>query len=129
MSITSFEKVMEFHKSFGVHIGNLNETFDDYDELNALRERILDEEYKEVKLAYANRDKANLVKELNDLKYVIEGWLITLGVDGDKSFDLVHQSNMSKLDEQGKPVLREDGKILKGPNYKAVNESDLLISF
>ena len=105
----------------------INGLINTYEELNGLRERILDEEYKEVKLAYANRDKANLVKELNDLKYVVEGWLITLGIDGDKSFDLVHQSNMSKLDEQGKPVLREDGKILKGPNYTPVNENDLLI--
>ena len=124
---TSFEQVLDFHKAFNAHIGTMDQTFEDYDALNALRERILDEEYNEVKLAYKSRDKANLIKELNDLKYVVEGWLVTLGVDGDKSFELVHKSNMSKLDDNGKPVLREDGKILKSHNYRPVNEQDLLI--
>lgn len=63
-------------------------------------------------------DKKKLTKELADLMYVTIGTAVTFGLPLKEVFEEVHRSNMSKLGEDGKPVLREDGKILKGPNYK-----------
>ena len=60
----------------------------------------------------------NVAKELADLLYVLYGFAVTYGIDIDEVFYQVHKSNMSKLGDDGKPVYREDGKIMKGPNYK-----------
>ena len=59
----------------------------------------------------------HIAKELADLLYVTYGAAYALGIDIDRAFELVHQSNMSKLGEDGKPIVRRDGKVLKGPNY------------
>ena len=64
-------------------------------------------------------DPVNLAKELADLVYVTVGMAIECGIPLDKVWDEVHKSNMSKIGPDGKFVIREDGKILKGPNYKA----------
>ena len=69
---------------------------------------------------------ANCLKELADLVYVCYQYAANLGWDLDEAMYRVHQSNMSKLDEDGKPVYREDGKVLKGPNYKPPNLEDLV---
>ena len=61
--------------------------------------------------------KEQIAKELTDLLYVVLGFGVVLGIDLDKTFKVVHDSNMSKLDDDGKPIYREDGKVLKGPNY------------
>jgi len=66
------------------------------------------------------------LKELADLVYVCYQYAENLRWDLDEALNRVHQSNMSKLGEDGKPILREDGKILKGPNYKEPNLSDLV---
>ena len=63
--------------------------------------------------------KRNFTKELTDVAYVTYWLAARVGIDLDAAFRLVHQSNMSKLGPDGKPVKREDGKVLKGPNYKA----------
>lgn len=68
----------------------------------------------------------SLVKELVDLLYVTYSALADLGVNVDKAFAEVHRSNMSKLGEDGKPIYREDGKVLKGPNYSPANLKDLV---
>ena len=68
----------------------------------------------------------NLLKELCDLLYVTYGFAISFGWDLDEVFRRVHASNMSKLDETGKPVLRDDGKVLKGDQYKELDLSDLV---
>jgi predicted HAD superfamily Cof-like phosphohydrolase len=68
------------------------------------------------------------LKEGADLLYVLLGTFVSLGL-GDQlieAFERVHISNMSKLDENGKPIYREDGKVLKGPNYKSPNLEDLV---
>ena len=65
-------------------------------------------------------------KELADLVYVCYQYAVNMGWDLDEAMDRVHKSNMSKLDEYGKPVLREDGKVLKGPYYQPPNLSDLV---
>ena len=69
---------------------------------------------------------ANCLKELADLGYVCYQYAANLGWDLDEAMFRVHQSNMSKLDEYGKPIYREDGKVLKGPNYTPPNLEDLV---
>jgi len=100
------------------------------EEVQALRIRLIQEEFDEVKAAIANRDIANLGKELADLLYVVYGAGAVFGLDLDRIFALVHKANLTKLGEDGKPVRREsDGKVLKGPNYKpAAPEVEKLIN-
>lgn len=62
-------------------------------------------------------DKAALLKEMADIQYVLSGMAVALGLPLQEAFERVHKSNMSKLGEDGLPILREDGKILKGENY------------
>ncbi len=69
---------------------------------------------------------ADCLKELADLVYVCYQYAANLEWDLDKALDLVHKSNMSKLDEDGKPIYRDDGKVLKGPHYKPPNLSNCL---
>ena len=66
------------------------------------------------------------LKELADLVYVCYQYATNLGWDFDEALNRVHDSNMSKLDVDGKPIYRSDGKVLKGPNYKPPNLSDLV---
>ena len=66
------------------------------------------------------------IKELSDLVYVCYQYAANMGWDLDEALHRVHESNMSKLDKEGKPIRREDGKILKGPNYKPPNLIDLI---
>ena len=68
----------------------------------------------------------NCLKELADLVYVCYQYAANMGWDLDEAMFRVHQSNMSKLDEEGKPIYREDGKVLKGPNYKPPILEDLV---
>ena len=72
------------------------------------------------------RLREHLVKELSDLVFVCYQFAATYNIDLDKAMALVFQSNMSKLDEQGKPIYRADGKVLKGPNYQEPNLADCL---
>ena len=71
-------------------------------------------------------NKANILKELADLVYVCYQYAANLGWDLDEAMHRVHESNMSKLDESGKPIYRDDGKGLKGPNYAPPNLEDLV---
>ena len=68
----------------------------------------------------------NCLKELADLVYVCYQYAANMQWDLDEAMHRVHESNMSKLDEDGKPIYREDGKVLKGPNYKPPNLEDLV---
>ena len=68
----------------------------------------------------------NTLKELADLVYVCYQYAENMGWSLDEALDRVHKSNMSKLDEDGKPIYREDGKVLKGPNYKPPSLTDLI---
>jgi predicted HAD superfamily Cof-like phosphohydrolase len=70
--------------------------------------------------------KADALKELADLVYVCYQYAANMGWDLDEAMHRVHESNMSKLDEYGKPILREDGKVLKGPYYAPPNLEDLV---
>lgn len=119
--------VHEFHQVFGCAIDQRT------DEVLALRARLIDEEFGEIFEeitgptgdfldVYDIRpieevDLVKLAKELADLVYVVYGTAVSLGIDLDAAVRQVHDSNMSKLGPDGKPILREDGKILKGPHY------------
>lgn len=73
-----------------------------------------------------NKSREDLAKELTDLLYVCHWTAATIGIDVNEAFRRVHASNMSKLGPDGKPVKREDGKVLKGPGYHAPDLSDIV---
>lgn len=118
-----FEMVREFHETYGQAVAQPPEY-----KLLKFRFDLIDEEVQEVaeelaELSNARTDqvrhihKVKLTKELVDLLYVTLGAGVALGLPLVEAFDEVHRSNMSKLGEDGKPIHREDGKVLKGPNY------------
>ena len=74
----------------------------------------------------AQEFKSDALKELADLVYVCYQYAENIGWDLDEALDRVHRSNLSKLDDDNKPIYREDGKVLKGPNYKPPNLKDLV---
>ncbi len=86
---------------------------------------LMAEELAEIDMAMADcthvEDLPDLAKELADLLYVVYDTSAAFGLDIDRVFAEVHSSNMSKLDADGKPIYREDGKVLKGPNYQSPN--------
>jgi len=97
-----------------------------------LQRRLIVEEFKEF-LDAENQlimgltvNSAECLKELADLVYVCYQYAANLSWDLDEALDRVHQSNMSKLDDNGNPIYREDGKVLKGPNYQPPNLNDLV---
>jgi predicted HAD superfamily Cof-like phosphohydrolase len=105
----------------------INEDFSKLTEKDAkrikLRSDLTSEEYRELATADTPEE---IMKESCDLVYVIMGMFVEFGWNFDEAFKRVHESNMSKLDEDGKPIYREDGKILKGPNYTPPTLKDLL---
>jgi predicted HAD superfamily Cof-like phosphohydrolase len=121
-SKTNYEKVREFHKAFGQAL-DVDSSKDEAFDLSLLRARLIREEYSEVMSAVNDEE---VLKELADLLYVVYGTAATFGWDIDTAFNRVHESNMSKLGDDGKPIYREDGKVLKGPNYKPADLSDLV---
>lgn len=116
---TNYDKVREFHRAF-FHLMDkeLDATTLVGFERAALRNRLILEEVGEMQKELFGWDKKKLAKELADLLYVVYGTAATYGIPIDEVFNRVHESNMSKLGVDGKPVYRDDGKVLKGPNYK-----------
>jgi hypothetical protein len=126
------QQLIEWHQKFEVPFRTQPDPYDDSDETMALyrlRARIMKEEVKEWELeATYNAPIENRAKELADILYTVFGTIITEGLQDyiERAFDAVHQSNMSKLDENGKPFKRADGKVLKGPKYKEPDLSFLV---
>jgi len=127
------KKVKEFHKSMEMAI-NAPYT----KPLLELRQKLINEEAAELNAeinallseiekggAPSKDTKLKMFKELADLQYVLSGMVVALGIPMEEVFDRVHKSNMSKLVD-GKPLKREDGKVLKGPYYQKPDLSDLL---
>ena len=85
--------------------------------IQELRIKLIEEEFLELKEAIKNKDIKEVADALTDILYVTYGAGHAFGIDLDGCFDEVQRSNMSKLDENGKPIYNEDGKVLKGPNY------------
>jgi len=105
-----FQDVKEFQTAVGQHVGQAPE-FPDGPE-RALRMRLLEEEMKEYEQGEYKNDLENIAKELADIIYIVCGTAVSYGIPLDKVFDAVHASNMAKLID-GKPIRRDDGKILK----------------
>jgi len=114
------EMVREFHEAMGQPVGVKFDTAPM--DLVLLRRDLIREEINEIIDATSVE---NLLKEYSDLIYVVVGACVTFGWDIDEAFRRVHESNMSKLVD-GKPLLRDDGKVMKGPNYKPADLSDLV---
>ena len=93
---------------------------------NMTQKSLIDEEWSEFHEAFHFKNEHEQLKELCDLVYVCYQFAANKGWDLDEAMDRVHKSNMSKLDENGQPIYRQDGKVLKGPNYKPPNLTDLL---
>ena len=120
--MTPFDCLREFHEKFGAAINQVPTN-----SLLELRNNLIREESWEVEEElienslfgeYPDYDPKRLTKELADLLYVTIGAAVTFGLPLEEVFYEVHKSNMSKLGEDGKPIMRSDGKILKGPFYK-----------
>jgi len=92
-------------------------------DLEDFRFTLIREEFYEV---VDETEPHNRLKELADLLYVIYGYAVTFGWDLDEAFRRVHESNMSKLGDDGKPIKDNNGKVMKGPNYKRPNLKDLV---
>ena len=113
--MTNFKKVGVFMKTFGQEIKN-KPSFSTK-KINQLRISLIQEELDELKEAVANNDLLEVADALTDLLYVTYGAGHAFGIDLDKCFNEVQNSNMSKLGEDGKPIYNELGKVMKGPNY------------
>ena len=113
--MTNFNKVGIFMKTFGQEVKD-KPSFSS-DKINQLRLSLIQEELNELKDAMNNKDLVEVADALTDLLYVTYGAGHAFGIDLDKCFEEVQNSNMSKLDENGKPIYNESGKVMKGPNY------------
>ncbi len=107
--------VMEWHEKYNVPIG-LRPNILTPDRLD-LRLGLIDEERDELREAVEAEDLIDIADALGDMVYVIYGMAIELGINLSSVMSEIQSSNMSKLGEDGKPIFREDGKVLKGPNY------------
>ena len=119
--MTNFNKVKVFMETFGQEVKN-QASFSS-DKINKLRYDLIKEELDEFKAALENKDLLEVADALTDILYVTYGAGHAFGIDLDKCFDEVQNSNMSKLDENGKPIYNESGKVMKGPNYFKPNLS------
>ena len=113
--MSNFGKVGTFMKTFGQEI-KTKPSFST-EKINKLRIDLIKEELEELTEAMNNKDLLEVADALTDILYVTYGAGHAFGIDLDKCFEEVQNSNMSKLDENGKPIYNEFGKVMKGPNY------------
>ena len=113
--MSNFRKVGTFMKTFGQEV-KMKPSFST-EKINKLRIDLITEELEELTEAMNNKDLLEVADALTDILYVTYGAGHAFGIDLDKCFDEVQNSNMSKLDENGKPIYNESGKVMKGPNY------------
>ena len=113
--MSNFNKVGIFMKTFGQEVKS-KPSFSS-DKINKLRIDLIKEELDELEEAMSNNDLLEVADALTDILYVTYGAGHAFGIDLDKCFDEVQNSNMSKLDENEKPIYNDSGKVMKGPNY------------
>ena len=113
--MSNFNKVGTFMKTFGQEV-KTKPSFSS-DKINKLRIDLIKEELDELQEAMGNNDLLEVADALTDILYVTYGAGHAFGIDLDKCFDEVQNSNMSKLGENGEPIYNESGKVMKGPNY------------
>lgn len=113
--MSNFEKVKTFMETFGQEVKTKPE-FPDLDTVS-LRYDLIKEELQELFEAMGDKNIVEVADALTDILYVTYGAGHAFGIDLDACFDEVQRSNMSKLGADGKPIYRDDGKVMKGPNY------------
>ena len=113
--MTNFEKVGIFMKTFGQDVKQ-SSSFST-DKINALRVSLIKEELDELTEAMNKKDLVEVADALTDILYVTYGAGHAFGINLDECFEEVQNSNMSKLDNNGKPIYNDSGKVMKGPNY------------
>ena len=113
--MSNFNKVGTFMKTFGQEV-KTKPSFSS-DKINKLRIDLIKEELDELQEAMKNNDLLEVADALTDILYVTYGAGHAFGIDLDKCFDEVQNTNMSKLGENGEPIYNESGKVWKGPNY------------
>ena len=113
--MTNFEKVGLFMKTFGQEVKTKAKLSND--KITDLRISLIKEELEELKKAISDNDLLEIADALTDILYVTYGAGHAFGINLDKCFNEVQESNMSKLGSDGKPIYNESGKVMKGPNY------------
>lgn len=113
--MSNFKKVKIFMETFGQEV-KIKPSFSN-DKINKLRYDLIKEELDELKEALENKDLLEVADALTDILYVTYGAGHAFGINLDKCFQEVQNSNMSKLNKNGKPIYNEDGKVMKGPGY------------
>ena len=116
-----------FHQAFGLNVST-NPTVDLPEEIKKLRYNLMKEENEEYLEAIKNDDLVEVADALGDMLYILCGTIISHGLQDkmESIFDEIQRSNLSKLDSNGKPIYREDGKVMKGPHYFKPNIAAIL---
>ena len=123
--MTNFEKVGLFMTTFGQEVKKKSELSSE--KINSLRISLIQEELEELSKAIKDNDILEVADALTDILYVTYGAGHSFGIDLDKCFDEVQNSNMSKLGKDGKPIYNEHGKVMKGPDYFKPDLSKFLL--
>lgn len=118
--------VREFHEAFSLTVNDKPNFDDPFYGNYSLRQKLIDEEYEELCEAMNTGNVKDIAKEMADLLYVVYGTAVTMGIDLDAVFKVVHESNMSKLDDDGKPMYNSYGKVIKSNNYRPPDLSELV---
>ena len=113
--MSNFESVKTFMKTFGQEVKE--KAGFPSDKITSLRYELINEELEELKEAIINKDIKEVADALTDILYVTYGAGHAFGINLDKCFEEVQNSNMSKLGNDGKPIYNDKGKVMKGPNY------------
>tara|TARA_B100000900_G_C20553078_1_gene705601 strand:- start:863 stop:1234 length:372 start_codon:yes stop_codon:yes gene_type:complete len=113
--MTNFEKVGNFMKTFGQEVKEKPSLSSE--KINKLRIDLIEEELEELKSAMNTNDLLEVADALTDILYVTYGAGHAFGINLDKCFEEVQNSNMSKLDDNGRPIFNDNGKVMKGPKY------------
>ena len=121
------EHVKIFHKAFGLDVSEVQKADLGLDK-NMLRYKLMREENEEYLEAASQGDLVEVADALGDMLYILCGTNISHGMQHkiEEVFEEIHRSNMSKLDKNGEPIYREDGKVLKGPDYFRPELKDIL---
>ena len=121
------EAVAEFHTSFGLGVSDIMKA-DLGESKNQLRFNLMKEENEEYLEAVQNNDLTEIADALGDMLYILCGTILEHGLQHkiEEVFEEIQRSNMSKLGQDGKPIYREDGKVMKGPNYFKPNIKEIL---
>ena len=123
--MSNFESVKKFMKTFGQEVKEKAEF--PSDKITSLRYDLINEEVAEFKEAIDKKDIKEVADALTDILYVTYGAGHAFGINLDKCFEEVQNSNMSKLGDDGKPIYNENGKVMKGPNYFKPNLEKIVV--